>query len=178
MKKMILIMIAITISYVCYSQRKISIGGGLTYKPGAVIEFELEKQLSESFSIPFRSDIGYFLTDDYNSFTIDIHKGYRKSFQSGFLIEQSMGIGGTASYYKVESIWYEDNYGNVIRFKDGANWSIMPSVTLGTGYKIGKKSDASNLIWIRGKIYWNLGFSGLNLPHAMVQIGYSFNIKK
>lgn len=178
MKKLNLLILVITISCASYSQNMINMGGGITYKTGGVIELELEKQFTESLSLPLRGDVGYFLTNDYNALILDIHKGYRKTLKSRFVIEQSLGIGGIASFYKVESIWYQDNYGNSIRYSDGANWGIMPSVTLGTGYKLGKNGNSQNLIWVRGKIYWNLGFRGLNLPYVMMQIGYTFNVKK
>jgi hypothetical protein len=176
MKKLFIILTIMLGSLYAYSQNKLNAGAGLTLNTGLVTEFELEKYYSDNFSLPLRGNLGFFFTEDYNALTIDIHKGFRQYLKSGFFTEQWLGIGGIASFYKIESIWYYDNYGNVTRYKDGANWGIMPSVTLGIGYNITHKKEKKNLIWVRPKVFWNLGFRGLNLPYASLQIGYTFNI--
>ena len=88
--------------------------GQLKESHGVIAEFEIQKFYSEDFALPLRSDISFLTTPDYNSLSIDIHKGFRKYLKSGIFIEQSVGLGATANFYKVESIWYYDNYGNVI----------------------------------------------------------------
>ena len=37
----------------------------------------------------------------------------------------------------------------------------MPSVTAGLGYNFSKNDEGADMIWIRPKIYWDLGFRGL-----------------
>lgn len=159
------------------SQKQLNIGAGITLSPGVVVEFEKEKQFTENFSLPLRANLGFFMRDDYNALTVDIHKGFRQYFNSGLFTEQWLGIGGIASFYKVEGIWYYDDFGNVIAFREGANWGIMPSVTLGAGYNLSNDKETKKMIWVRPKIYWNLGFRSFNLPYASLQVGYTFTIK-
>lgn len=150
-------------------------GAGISWKPGISAEFEMEKFYTDNFSLPQRANVGFFMTDDYNALTIDVHQGFRQYFKSGIFAEQWLGLGGIASFYKIESIWYYDDFGNVIVPRDGANWGIMPSVTLGCGYNLTHKKEKKNLIWVRPKVFWNLGFRSFNLPYASVQVGYTYN---
>ena len=53
----------------------------------------------------------------------------------------------------------------------------MPSVTAGAGYNFSKNDDGADLIWVRPKIYWDLGFRGLNLPYWALQIGFTHTFK-
>lgn len=144
---------------------------------GASLGIEYEKFFSENFSLPLKVSAGYTVKSDYNSFSIELHKGFRKYFGNGFFGEQYLGLGMMANYYKVESIWYYDQFDNLVRFKDGANWGFMPSVTIGGGYNITHKKGTSNFIWVRPKIYWNFGLRGLAMPFSSVQIGFTHNIK-
>ena len=165
----------------CFSQTKLNIGGGYFGEaishPGLVLEFEFEKFHSESFSLPLRADLGYFTTSDYRVLFLDFHKGFRKHFQSGLFVEQSIGAGVMSTFYDVESIFYFDKYSNSIRYYKGANLSFMPSVSLGIGYNLTKNSETQNIIWLRPKIYWNLGFRGLHLPYGALQVGFSHTFK-
>ena len=171
----LLLMFAFSLS--ASSQIKLNIGLGGNVPAGAVAGFEIEKFFTDKFSSPLRTDVSFFLTKDYNALTIDLHKGFRKYFGFGLFVEQYVGLGAIASFYKVQSIWYYDNYGNNTRFKDGANWGIMPSVSLGIGYDLMHKKEKAHMIWVRPKLYWNMGFRGLNLPYTALQAGYTMNIK-
>ena len=181
MKNLILIITLSLTATLGFAQTKLNAGIGYyghnATSPGAVLEFEIEKFYTKDFSLPLRADVGFFMTADYNALTIDIHKGFRKYLKSGFFFEQSVGIGMTASFFKIESIWYYDQYLSVVRYKDGANWGFTPSVTIGAGYNLTPDKEHQNLIWIRPKIYWNFGIRGLNLPYAALQVGFTHNFK-
>ena len=82
---------------------------------------QLEKPLAENFSLPLSLDIGYTVSTDYNTFNIEISKGFKRSFDSGLFIEQSIGIGLMAHYYKVESMWYYTETTYAGRYYEGAN---------------------------------------------------------
>ncbi len=169
------------ISLSTHAQSLISAGigyfGERAVHPGVVLEFEYETFHSESFSLPLRVDLGYFSDPEYNLMFLDIHKGFREYFKSGLFLEQSMGIGIASSFYTLESIYYIDEFGSVVRYRDGANLGFTPSVTLGVGYNITRNQETQNLIWIRPKIYWNFGVRGLNLPYTALQIGYTHTFK-
>ncbi|KAA3641565.1 MAG: hypothetical protein DWQ02_00330, partial [Bacteroidetes bacterium] len=114
---------------------------------------------------------------DFNSFSIELQKGFKKSFPSGLFVEQYIGIGAVANFYKTDDIWYFDEHAWGYRYAPGANWGIMPSVGLVVGYDLTKNSEKQNLIFIKPDVYWNLGFRPLHLPYSSIQIGYMFNLK-
>lgn len=162
------------------AQKQINLGAGYfgagRSAPGLVLALELEPFQSESFSSPTRLNLGYFKDPDYGVAFLDLHKGFRKYFRSGLYLEQSVGIGLMATYYDVENLYYFDRYRNSIRFKEGANISVMPSVDLGIGYLLGDTQTSQNRIWIRPRIYWNLGFRNLAFPYAAIQAGFSHTL--
>lgn len=182
MKRIILIMM-ITAGIGSLSRGQSTLNAGLGYlmpnngKFGMVVEFEYEKYFSESFSLPLRADLGYYNTPDYYTLFLEVHKGFRQYFKSGFFAEQSLGIGVLSNFYTIESIWYYDEFGNVTRYNDGLNLGIMPSVTIGGGYNLMHGKGTQNLLWIRPKVFWNLGFRSLNTPYFALQVGYSHTFK-
>ena len=143
MKSILFFILSICLIPSAYSQ--VHLNGGVGYfgekgtSPGAVLEFEYENYFSENFSLPLRADLGFFTTPDYNVLFVGIHKGFRKYLPSGVFFEQSIGVGMSARFYSVESIWYYDKYLNVTRYKDGANWGFSPSVSFGAGYDLTHK---------------------------------------
>ena len=151
-------------------------GEGVT-SPGVVLEVEFEKMLTDDFSLPWRGDLGYQNTMDYHAFNIDIHKGFRKYWNSGFFVEQSLGAGIILKSFKTDEYWYTDEFANSIAHGNQMVWGFMPSVTLGAGYNFSKDSQAANLLWIRPKVYWDLGFRGLNLPFFALQVGFTHTFK-
>ncbi len=145
--------------------------------PGFVLEFEYEKQHSELFSLPLRGDVAYYSNPDYHAFSIDLHKGFRNYFVFGLFVEQSIGVGIIAKSFKEDSYWYHDQYFNSISHGNTTIWGFMPSVTLGAGYDLSRDKIGAQLIWIRPKIYWDLGFRGLHLPYTALQVGYTHTFK-
>ena len=181
MKRSVFLILLLALIGESYSQSRLSAGigyfGNNVIDPGVVIEFEAEKSLTEDFSLPLRADLGYFNSPDFRALVLDIHKGFRKYLKSGFFFEQSIGIGITSSFYTVDGLFYDDNFGSVVRFREGANPGFTPSVTAGLGYNLGNKGGSHSLLWIRPKVYWNFGVRSLNLPYAALQVGYTYNFK-
>jgi len=182
MKRTIFIIVAIAGIFLA-ANGQTHLNGGIGYygenvtHPGVVLEFEYERYFSEGFSLPLRADIGFHINPEYNAYTIDIHKGFRKYFNSGLFLEQSLGVGVIAKSYKGDDYWYYDQYFANIPHGNSTVWGFMPSVTFGAGYNLSKEEEAARLIWIRPKIYWDLGFRGLELPYAALQIGYTHTFK-
>ena len=181
MKKIILILILVAgIASFAYGQTHLNAGLGYYgenfVNPGFVLEFEYEKMRTEDFSLPLRGDLGYFSTPDYNAFTIDIHKGFRKYFASGLVVEQSLGLGVIAKKYMTD-YWYNDQFFNSIPHGNTLVWGFMPSVTAGLGYNFSKNKEGTDLLWIRPKVYWDLGFRELHLPYFALQIGFTHTFK-
>lgn len=145
--------------------------------PGLLIEGEYERFFSKSFSLPLRADLGFLLTPDYNAVTLEVFTGSRQYLPSGLFFEQSLGLGLMGSFYKLDELWYVDRYENVLIPYEGLNLGLMPSAALGLGYNLTQEKGTQNLIWIRPKVYWNLGVRGLNLPYSAIQIGFTHNLK-
>ena len=182
MKKLVLILI-IAIGALSHSkaQNSLNAGIGMTVRSdgskGAVLNMQFEKPLTENFSLPLSLDMGYTVSTDYNTFNIEISKGFKITFESGLFIEQSIGIGLMAHFYKVESIWYNNEQLYAGRYRDGANWGITPAVKAGIGYNLTRKKETQNLIWLRPKVYLNLGTQRLDIPFSAIQLGFTHQIK-
>lgn len=182
MKKLFLIWIALSAIHLhTYAQTRVSAGAGYygesVVNPGLVLEFELEKFHTESFSLPLRADLGFYSTPDYQAISLDIHQGFRKYFANGLFVEQSIGLGVIGKSYKTDSYWYYDKYMANVAHGGSTVWGFMPSVTGGLGYNFAKGQEGADILWIRPKIYWDLGFRGLHLPYAALQIGFTHTFK-
>ena len=181
MKRTIFIL-AIQAGFILTASSQSRFNGGIGYygenvtHPGAVLEFEYEHFTADGFSLPLRADVGFHINPDYNAFTIDVHKGFRKYFKQGLFLEQSIGVGVIAKSYKTD-YWFVDDYWQVVAHGNRSVWGFMPSVTLGAGYNISKDREGSELIWIRPKFYWDLGFRALYLPYWALQIGFTHTFK-
>jgi hypothetical protein len=180
--KKIALSIAILAGISAFTNAQSHISGGIGYfgengiNPGVVLEFEYEKMHSEKFSLPLRADLGTYFKEDYKAFFIDIHKGFRTYFNSGLFIEQSIGVGLVGKNYQ-SNYWYIDDYAISVPHGNTTVLGFMPSVTFGIGYNLSKEKEGNDLIWLRPKIYWDLGFRGLHLPYSAVQIGYTHTFK-
>ena len=178
MKKYILILIAIA-GFAARTSAQTHLKAGLGYygesvvNPGVVLEFEYEKHQSDNFSLPLRVDIGFHSTPDFNAFSIDLHKGFRKSFKSGLFIEQSIGIGMINKSFKNSNYFFSDEYFSVIAHGNMSVWGLMPSITFGAGYQLSE----SGMLWVRPKIYWDLGYRGLYVPYTAILLGYTHTFK-
>ena len=182
MNKILLILVAIAgLHGIVHSQSRFNAGigyyGEKIKNPGVVLEFEFEKFHTNQFSLPFRGDLGYHSNPDFHAFTVDFHKGFRKYFSSGLFIEQSIGVGVIFKSFKEDTYWYTDQYFAGIPNGGTTIYGFMPSVTAGLGYNFAKEQEGADLLWIRPKIYWDLGFRGFHLPYSAIQIGYTHTFK-
>lgn len=160
--------------------RELRIGAGYygqnLVHPGLTLEFELDRSYASEFSLPLRANLGYLHHPDYQVFFLDVHKGFRKSFSSGFFLEQSLGAGMIMKSYGSD-YWYADEYFNSIPHGNRPVLGFMPSLTLGAGFDLSREKDGSGLLWLRPKVFWDLGFRRLHQPYFALQVGYSHTIK-
>lgn len=165
-----------------YIQAQTHLKGGFGYfgengiHPGVVLEFEYEKMQSEDFSLPLRADLGFYTKKDYHTVFIEIQKGFRKYFNSGLFMEQSVGVGLIAKNYKT-NYWYIDDYASVVPHGNKPVLGFMPSVTFGIGYDISREQEGTRLLWLRPKVFWDLGFRNFYLPYSAIQLGYTHTFK-
>ena len=162
------------------SQTRINAGVGYfgenVSNPGMVPECEYEKMHTYDFSIPIRADFGFHSNPGFNAMTFDVHTGFRKYFESGLSLEQSIGVGLIAKSFKTD-MWFFDDYAFGIPHGNKTVVGFMPSITIGGGYDIAKEKEGVDLIWIRPKVYWDLGFRPLYLPYWALQIGFTHTFK-
>ena len=180
--KRCIFLLAILSGFIPTASSQSRLNGGIGYygenvsHPGAVLEIEHEPFFAEGFSLPLRADVGFHINPDYNAYTMDVHKGFRKYFKTGFFLEQSIGVGVIAKSYKTH-YFYMDEYAQSIAHGNGPVWGFMPSVTAGAGYNLSKGKEGTDLVWIRPKVYWDLGFRALYLPYWALQIGFTHTFK-
>ena len=180
--KRIISILAIVAGFHFAANAQTNLSAGIGYygenaiNPGVVLELEHEPFFTEGFSLPLRADFGFHSSPDYNAWTIDLHKGFRKYFKSGLFLEQSVGVGLIAKGYNT-NYWYDDGLGNVVPHGNTTVMGFMPSVTAGVGYDLSKNKEGLDLLWVRPKVYWDLGFRGLHLPYFALQVGYTHTFK-
>lgn len=184
MKKSIITIVIVSIlsCFSAQSQSELNVGLGyfganFTYK-GFLCELEYEKFHADRFSTPFKLDFGFYRHPrSHNALFLDVHEGFRRySKNSKWYFEQSIGFGIMLSFYN-EEVWHIDENGTAALTSNVANLDYMPSVTFGTGYNLTPKKETNNYIWLRPKVFWQLPFNSLALPHIAVQMGYSRTIK-
>ena len=182
MKKILHIaLVLLAFSSITLGQTHLNIGGGyygqtLSY-PGAVIHAELEKMHTENASIPLRAELGFFVhpRSHYGLF-LNVNAGFRKYFNSGLFLEESVGIGILQSFLHTDGVFEVDDSGNV---SDGSVVNpidFMPSLTLGIGYNLSQGSGKQNLIWLRPQIYWQLPHKTTSTYSFALQIGFTHTL--
>ncbi|WP_296705495.1 hypothetical protein [Algoriphagus sp.] len=180
MKRTITLICCLLYSFFAVGQTRINAGIGYfgenISNPGIVLEFEYEKMHAEDFSIPIRADFGLHSNPGFNALTFDVHTGFRKYFESGFMLEQAIGLGLIGKKFK-NDIWFFDDYSYGISHGNKTVIGFMPSITMGAGYNLSKEKKGVDLIWIRPKIFWDLGFRPLNLPYWALQMGLTHTFK-
>ncbi len=164
-----------------FGQRNLNAGLGFSSEavtsPGIVLEIERESFHTAELSLPARLDITFMSTPDYYGFNFDVHQGFRRYFSSGLFLEQSIGIGVAGKSFKGDDYWYQDKYGSMVPHGGTTVWGLMPSVSSALGYSFPSGEAGSNLVWIRPKVFWDLGIRALNTPYFALQIGYTHTIK-
>jgi hypothetical protein len=182
MKKFIYIIIAICITSVGVdAQTNINIGGGyfghtITY-PGLVLEAELERMFSENASLPIRLDVGYYVHPRYNSGVFaDLNAGFRRYYNSGLFLEESVGIGVLQSFLHSDAVYQVDDSGIVSEASRANPVAFMPSITLGIGYNLTQGSGKQNLIWLRPKIFWEVPHKTTSTYNFALQVGFTHTI--
>ena len=183
MKKTIYIsLLLIFISNIALSQKNKKIGGGyfgntVTY-PGLVFEYELEYMFTEKVSIPIRFDAGFYIHPRYNNgIFANINFGFRRYFDSGLFLEESIGAGLISTFVNSDAVYSVDINGNVTETSGYAATDLMPLINLGIGYNLGKSTETKKLIWIRPGMFWQYPHKTSSMYSPSVQLGYTMQIK-
>lgn len=183
MKKLYIIALSIlAVATGAFAQTNFNIGGGYfgqtVTHPGIVLEAELEKTFSDRASIPIRVDLGFYVhpRNHYGLF-LDLNAGFRRYFESGLFLEESIGIGILQPFLHSDGVFQVDESGIVSEASRVNPPDLMPSLTLGLGYNLTKDSGKQNLIWLRPKIYWQMPYKTTSTYNFAVQVGFTHTIK-
>ncbi len=184
MKKIYLLpalFVLISFSGAAYAQTHMNLGAGyfgqtVTY-PGIVLEFEMEKMHSEKVSLPVRLDLGFYVHPrNHSGLFADVNFGFRRYFNSGFFLEESVGFGVLQSIVQSDGVYEVDNSGVVSETSGIYPPDFMPSLTLGIGYNFTHGSGTQNLIWLRPKLYWQIPHKTTSTFTPALQIGFTHTI--
>lgn len=181
MKHLLLALFALTFGFLSHGQNAMNIGIGYHHESpsghGVRVEFEHEWYAVERLSLPLRTSVGFFSHEDYNAVFLSEHIAFRQRIGKALLLEQGVGLGLIAKFFDVEGIFYQDKYGSIIRYYDGANIGIMPSVNAAFSYNLSADPSSKRMLWVRPEAYWDLNIRGLHLPYFSLQIGYTHQIR-
>jgi hypothetical protein len=151
--------------------------GEMISHPGIVGEIERERLFTEQIGLSTRLDLGFYHhTGNNDVFFADISYGFRRYFKNGLFLEQYLGIGTMALYYN-EDVWHIDSNGNATQVSKFGNFNLMPSISSGLGYVLGRHSANPKFVWVRPKIFWQMPFNNMALPHVALQTGITFTLK-
>lgn len=159
------------------------LNGGLGYagsgldSPGMTLQFELERVYTETYSLPGALNVTFMSRPDYYTAIFEIQKGFRKKYSSGIVVEQAVGAGLIAKRFRNDSYWYTGELAVYLPHGHTTVLGFMPSVSCGLGYQLSGTEEKSALLWMRPKVFWDLGVRGLNLPYAMIQMGFTHTFK-
>lgn len=173
----VILLSIISITGVGALENRFSVGGGyfgenITY-PGAVINFEWERPHTDQLSILFRSDLGFYVHPrSSTAIFLDVHVGFRRSFSSGFFLEQYFGLGAMVSFYQGD-VYYVDG-GTVTQISNYGNFDFVPSATFGLGWRFIQHNSSVHSVYVRPKIFWQFPVNDLASPHLALQVGYLF----
>jgi len=138
--------------------------------PGLVLEVEREKMQSDKISLPQRANLGFYNHPrNHMGFFFDIHQGTRRYFKSGFMLESAVGLGALVPFYN-KDVWKVDENGSVSKASKFGGVDLMPSITLGIGFRLNKETNS--LIALRPKIFWQFPYNQRALPHSAFQLIY------
>lgn len=164
-------------------QNDIRIGGGyfgqsITH-PGFTINAEYVRNHTNQFSTPLRAEIGaYFHPRNHNALMFDISAGLREKFGKRFGLEQGIGLGLMTAFFNGDGLFRVSESGGIVRVSPNGNLVFMPSVSLGIWVSCGKKDDENQWgVYFRQKLFWQLPYNNLAMPHFALQAGISYQIK-
>lgn len=177
----LLILMCITINGI--AQKQVNVGAGyfghFVTHTGIVLEYEMEFVQSEKVSLPVRIDLGYYKQPRYHSaLFLDASYGHRRYFKSGLFLEESVGFGIMSPWINSDAVYEVGEGGTVTEGNRSLPVDLMPSITLGTGYRVTGKSGSINTIWLRPKLFWQFPYKTSSVYHAAIQVGISRTIGK
>ncbi|MDX1446574.1 hypothetical protein [Lishizhenia sp.] len=152
-------------------------GNTVTY-PGLVLEYGLEKMFTAQASLPLRLDVGFYHHKRYNTGVFaDVNLGFRRYYASGLFLEESIGVGWMSTFVASDEVFSINDAGELEEASRYASTDVMPSITLGIGYDLTRKSAAKHLIWLRPKIFWQFPHKTTSFYSVALQVGYTYHLK-
>jgi len=140
---------------------------------GAFLGVQMQKETEHPVSFPLGLQISAFSRDSYKVIALEAREGWERKFPGGFTVGQYLGIGAGAHSFSPGSIWYYDNFGNVVGYRD--KWYVGAMASLGAQLKYRITENVG--LQVNPVVYWDFLVRGLNLPYGAVQFGLTYQIK-
>lgn len=164
-------------------QNDLRIGGGyfgqsITH-PGFTVNVEYVRNHTTHLSTPARVDLGaYFHPRNHNAIMFDVSAGLREKFGKRFALEQYFGLGGMVAFFNGDGLFQVSESGGIERVSNSGNPAFMPSIAVGIWVATGKKDDAERWsVYFRPKVFWQLPYNNIAMPHFALQAGVSYRIR-
>jgi len=153
-------------------------GQSITH-PGFTVNAEYVRNHTQQLSTPVRADFGaYFHPRNHDAIVFDVSAGLREKFGKRFALEQYLGLGTMIAFFNGDGLFQVSESGGIERVTNSGNPAFMPSITLGIWVAAGKKEDVERwAVYFRPKLFWQLPYNNLAMPHFALQAGVSYRVK-
>jgi hypothetical protein len=115
---------------------------------------------------------GYVHKRNHTALFTNLQIGQRYQFNSGFYIEQYIGLGYLRSYLNGDGIYEVSSGGMVNKVSNIGQGYKMSMISVGAGWDFSQNRHAKPLrLFIRPTLFWQAPFNGYSLPHIALQTG-------
>lgn len=119
---------------------------------------------------------GYVHQRNNSSLFLRAQWGQRLLFKNGLFIEQFLGIGYLHEFVHGGDLYDVKPNGAVVKTPKTGQPLVMPSISLGTGYKITKNRPHDMMVYLRPELFWKAPFNGYYLTHFALNTGIIINL--
>lgn len=185
--KHILFAINLLLSMVLFAQEpssatnRITAGyyGETVAHPGLVIGIERSPFRTEKYQVILAANIGGYVHVRNNaSLFLRGQWGQRITFNSGVFVDQFLGLGYLHNFVHGGDIYEVLPNGAVVSSPNSGKPMVMPSIAVGTGYDLSKKSSCGLILYLRPELFWKAPFNGYYLTHFALNTGVIFKLGK
>lgn len=179
-KKILIILYSIIISFMAWSNNRISLtlsyyGETITH-PGLMFGAEYNLLESNSNEISFFVNLGSY-RHHRNHISAFINSGvsYRYTFESGFNINSSLGIGYLHKFLDGDIYVLED--GDIKKIQNLGSASFMPLFDIGVGWDLSSVRDVPIDLFIKTQVFGEYSLNSMIIPHISFVIGTRVMLK-
>ena len=97
--------------------------------------------------------------------------GQRLNFKSGLFLDQFFGLGYLHQFVHGGDLYEVKPNGAVVETPNSGQSLIMPSISMGIGYRFTKNNASGMKIYLRPELFWKAPFNGYYLTHFALSTG-------